>query len=395
MIKKKSRILYLIPESDWDSDAVLQSQVVTPALMLQQYGFDCAVLAAAERRHVPPAISGRGSEGGIRHIAWHASAESSSISQMLSLASRAISETSAQWGGFEPTIVYTRSFLHLPAARRLARHYGAVHVHDVRGLWAAEYAIGRKQTTLLHWLLEAWEMRRVRQADRLLCVSHRLADWLMGRIHRSVDGIVPCCIDTRMFKFNPEARSRIRRELHWDNNKVLVYCGGSNAWQRLPDVMRLMRDALDRNPSVRFLFLTTVAADLQAQAQVAGLPASHFVIRSVPYQGVPEWMSAADMAVILRDNILLNHVASPIKMAEYLACGLPVACSEAIGDISELVSRETLGVVLPSAGDLQASCLLEFLRGIQASDRQRCIDFAARHFSWETYLPVYEKVFAP
>ena len=39
---------------------------------------------------------------------------------------------------------------------------------------------------------------------------------------------------------------------------------------------------------------------------------------------VYKYLNAADVAFLLRDDVVLNRVASPTKLAEYMFCGLPI-----------------------------------------------------------------------
>ena len=55
---------------------------------------------------------------------------------------------------------------------------------------------------------------------------------------------------------------------------------------------------------------------------------------------------AADMGILLRENHPLNEVAAPTKFAEYVMTGPLVLISDNIGDYSNFVKRNNLGIVL-------------------------------------------------
>jgi glycosyltransferase involved in cell wall biosynthesis len=396
MNNNQSRILYLVPDYVWEFDPILHSQVLNPAQILQSNGFKCAILAAT--RESPSKWNA--TQGKIKHhdvciIPWFGYPNKPSIFSLWGIANVALKHTYEQLSAFKPSIIYTRSFLNIPTAQILARRLGATHVHDVRGLSAAESAYERGSTTFFHRVLECMEMRRVKKANKLLCVSHRLADWLHSRIGRTVDGVVPCCIDSKSFGYNASARMRLRSLMKWGSDtKVLVYCGGINHWQRIPDILKLMKSLCRCCPSLRLLFLTTKTKELQGEVLASGIPKSNFFIQSVPHHEISDWLSAADMAVILRENALINQVASPIKMAEYLACGLPVICSDGIGDLSSLINQHKLGVVITSP-NVDMPMLAYYLKTVSESNRIRCINFAGSYLNWSNYLSVYRDVFIP
>ena len=52
------------------------------------------------------------------------------------------------------------------------------------------------------------------------------------------------------------------------------------------------------------------------------------ICKSLGFAEVPHYLNAADVAFLFRDNVVMNAVASPTKLAEYMACGLPIISSE-------------------------------------------------------------------
>jgi glycosyltransferase involved in cell wall biosynthesis len=61
---------------------------------------------------------------------------------------------------------------------------------------------------------------------------------------------------------------------------------------------------------------------------------------------VPAAMAAGDYGLLLREPTITNRVAAPVKFAEYLACGLPVICSDCIGDCAEFLKTHKAGFVV-------------------------------------------------
>ena len=61
---------------------------------------------------------------------------------------------------------------------------------------------------------------------------------------------------------------------------------------------------------------------------------------------VAGYLIAADYGFLVRENSITNRVASPVKFAEYLACGLKILISKDLGDFTEFVERNNLGLVV-------------------------------------------------
>lgn len=69
-------------------------------------------------------------------------------------------------------------------------------------------------------------------------------------------------------------------------------------------------------------------------------------IMSVSRQKLPGLLCFCDEGIIFRWDSPTAIVSSPIKFAEYLACGLPVVASANAGDLEEIIKSNRFGVIL-------------------------------------------------
>ena len=96
----------------------------------------------------------------------------------------------------------------------------------------------------------------------------------------------------------------------------------------------------------------------------------------------------------MRDNVLVNNVASPVKVAEYLACGLPIIMTKGIGDYSEDLNREGIGLLLDDRANL-AEQVIHFLYDHDFDRmRERASTYALNRLTltanWDSYRQLYE-----
>jgi glycosyltransferase involved in cell wall biosynthesis len=111
------------------------------------------------------------------------------------------------------------------------------------------------------------------------------------------------------------------------------------------------------------------------------------VIRCIAHGEIPPYLALADLGLLLRYPSPVNRVASPVKFAEYLACGVPVLVSRGVGDCAEVVRKERVGYVLDDAF-APARAAAE-IRANRAALRARCRATAQRYFDWERHAPSY------
>jgi glycosyltransferase involved in cell wall biosynthesis len=238
------------------------------------------------------------------------------------------------------------------------------------------------------------QRQAVTSAGAVICVSRAMREELGLRwnIRTESFGVVPCCTDVEAGARAASRREITRGELGLADKLVIAYCGGCQPWQMLDQSLALFRCISEVRPNAHLLALTTDGAGIPSALTSNGIAADQYSILSVPHFKVAEILAAADVGLLLRDASVVNRVASPVKFAEYLSCGLPVIISNGVGDYSGEVKRQALGMVVPAGCRPHAAAefvipWLDRLAEEAPSFRLRCSRFAAENLNWERYLP--------
>lgn len=234
------------------------------------------------------------------------------------------------------------------------------------------------------------ERRAIQESAGVTCVSQAMVDQLRASYPEQPANkffVIPCCPDTAAFSAATTGRDQARHELGLTHKLVVTYLG-SLVWYQLPEAsFRIFLAIKSIRPDAHFLAITTNPAKMRELALTAGLQSDEITIRSVPSNEVPRLLVASDLGLMLRDNSMTNRVASPVKFGEYMAAGVPVIITPQLGDYSEAVRTNDLGVeVNLNNSDLD---LAGRLRGIAHQSnaeteqrRNRCIQFAESQLSW-------------
>lgn len=170
-------------------------------------------------------------------------------------------------------------------------------------------------------------------ADYVLCQSDEMKRYIESNYDVLPEKICVyrCGYDANLFKLNNSVRLQTRKELGIGENDILfVYSGGLHKWQKVDDSLRLFNNYHHYNSKSKMLILTgdgDMLSEMMSQEEFSSIRDA-VISTSVPFQSVPAYLNACDVAFLIRDNHVMNAVASPTKLAEYLACGLPVISSE-------------------------------------------------------------------
>lgn len=115
-----------------------------------------------------------------------------------------------------------------------------------------------------------------------------------------------------------------------DPNAV-IYAGGLQAWQNVS----MMLEAAAAVPQLNFEFLSGEALALKQLAEFNNIV--KYTCKSVAPSQVPSRYLCSTYGFILRDAMILNKVACPTKLVEYLYWGvIPIVLTPDIGDFNEL-----------------------------------------------------------
>jgi glycosyltransferase involved in cell wall biosynthesis len=176
-------------------------------------------------------------------------------------------------------------------------------------------------------------------------------------------------------------------------NKIICYCGGLAPWQRIETILDLAVRIANMDNNIRFLFLTRKSQDMARLIAEAHLDSSLVRVVSCGQAETPTYLSATDIGIILRHDNIINNVASPIKIGEYLASGIPVLLTRGIGDYSELVPSHNVGIICePEERDIEDIVL--YINKLDPQELfSRCTEFANRYLRWQAYSGQFERTY--
>ncbi|MEK6322358.1 MAG: hypothetical protein AABN33_11815 [Acidobacteriota bacterium] len=239
----------------------------------------------------------------------------------------------------------------------------------------------------------------VNSADAVVAVSEPLARKLqqaMGGEQKLV-AVIPCCVERPLFSCS--ARQGMRRTLGLSDDELLfVHTSTEERWEAFDQVLDFFRAAYLRQRS-RMLFLTTLDPSVVTASLSTNDPLlKALIIRKARPDEVSEYLSAADVGLLLRRPHETFRVANPIKFAEFLGAGLALVVSQNIGTTNQIVEAQKLGVIVPeysnsSAINEAAECLITMMKHDPDALRARAIEVCKELYVWDRYTPVISQLY--
>jgi glycosyltransferase involved in cell wall biosynthesis len=310
---------------------------------------------------------------------------------------------------------------HIPLAMALvARRFTRTRlVFDIRGLMAEEYADAGvwKEGSLKFRAVKALERAGIRRADQIVVLTRAMREWLLGQGLAGEDRIevIPCCVD--FDRYAEAGRADSGEDEGADNADArgghveaggageagrfeVVYAGSVTGLYMLEEMGRFFSELRAREPRAFLRILTkSPAEEAAARLRGVGLSAGDFHVGGVPAREVPRYLRRARLGLSFRKPTFSQVAASPTKIPEYLAAGLPVVSNACIGDVDQLLEGERVGVVVryftPEELGRAASAALAL--AAEPGAKERCVAVARRHFDLraiggERYANVYRRI---
>jgi hypothetical protein len=164
--------------------------------------------------------------------------------------------------------------------------------------------------------------------DGAVFVSDALFQMYRQVLYTKYIEIIPCPVPEEKFYYSLTLRNEMRK-LHSipKETKVCLYSGSMIAYQSIGEQIELYRNLL-LFPDV-LIIIATSEPDL-AKLHFSDFLSNRFKILSVKYEEMNSFYNMADFSFLIRDNKILNNVASPTKFGEYCLTGLPVIMNDTV-----------------------------------------------------------------
>lgn len=376
-----------------ENSAVFQAQVVDQVIALRKLGYSTAVLCASTDSAKFQIATGNKLDK--YQLPVHLVSDHGLLRNIFSFAVVLTSLKRTHKVGR----IYIRSFWAALSIFLASPMGQSTYVYDVRGDIIDESA-ARGRSAYRLFLIRMLETLALRRARYVTCVTKRLASIVRTRARlRTFPEVIPSCIDLNDFLFSEETRSARRAELGYNaEDIVFVYSGGMAHYQMILEMLALWRGVFPLNEHIKFLLM--INSDPPSLERSAGSLddfGSRLKLLNLPRSQVFATLSAVDIGFLLREDRTLNATASPVKFAEYLAAGLAVVSSPGVGDLSERINKQQLGVLVkplieaPEVDKLVG--FINFFEQNRVSFRERALLAARERYNWEAYRNTFRTLY--
>lgn len=257
---------------------------------------------------------------------------------------------------------------------------------------------GLQRNSYLYRFLKFAETKMLQRADAVITRSQKAIDIHVATIgdgHSNKFSVVYNGRDPNTFKIDVAARSEARKSLGIESEFLFVYAGSLGPQYCFPEMLRIFSAYVERHSA--HLLILTGNLDF-AKSHIPSALQSKITLKKVDSAEVPLYLNAADLAFALRQPSFSMQGVAPIKLGEYLLCGLPVIASKGIGDTEKILENFENCYLYDHQIDIEEQLpkITAFAENAIFADRIEIRENAKQFFSLEaaakSYIGVLEKI---
>lgn len=299
------------------------------------------------------------------------------------------------------TIVHARGYVPALIALGARGASGARFLFDMRGFWVDEKVEAGHWMAggLLYRVGKWWERRFFASADAIVSLTEegvRTLPQLGYNVPPTVIvEVIPTCVDLE--RFAPGAKDpRLVDSLGLAGATVIGCIGTMSNWYMRDEMLRYLArlgETLDRS---RILIVTREDhEELRQDAEAAGVPRDRLVITRADFADMPRFIRLFDAGLFFIRPALSKRGSAATKLAEFLACGVPVMINAGVGDSGTIVREGRVGVVLSTVDEEALEQSLPDARALLSDSAvgDRCRKVARERFDVEQGVEQYRRVY--
>ena len=238
----------------------------------------------------------------------------------------------------------------------LIKQVSAVYFHSIFNYWYAvffPFQNVKKRILDLHgsvpeeavfqgekgWICRyfAWiEKQAIRRCNYIICVSHNMKEHIQRKYPKTshcrfiIKPIIPT--NTLIAEIDYTEIETLRQSLGLSKQDVVIlYSVNLQKWQNWDLMVNLMQQSQDLN--YYYIILTGQKEEATSHLKNSNIDLSKIFIDCVSPTELYKYYAIANYGFLLRDEHVLNNVAAPTKLIEYLYYGIiPILKYENVGD---------------------------------------------------------------
>lgn len=215
----------------------------------------------------------------------------------------------------------------------------------------ADESFMRNHSKLRYWILNKMDLFAMKKAKAILYVSQYMREYYekLGNCSFSDKSYLMPCFNEEYDKTAFDAKDY--------SKKVFTYVGSLDLWQCFEQTADIYKRIEDKLQDCFFKVLTFDEKKGKRILEEKGV--KNYSVKRVPKEEVKQELLEANYGFIIREDSIVNRVATPTKFSSYLSSGVIPIFSKCLTDFTQESSK--MKYALPLDEDIDVTSLLDFV----------------------------------
>lgn len=274
---------------------------------------------------------------------------------------------------------------HIPAfiCSKIKEKTGIPYIFDMHGLRVEEMKRRGEPEALIN-LWDSIEKRTIKNADCVIVVSHLMKEYVNKYFGKPLDQIVVI----------PNGSELYEKKANYKTPMKIIYGGGFDAYERVLDFVKIEETL--KNGEYQFFLMGDGL--LSSRNEILNYINTKYL--NVIYLGKKsrdqslEIFSDMQVGVAPSTKDIVRETASPIKVLDYAACGLPIVTVNA-GEWSDTIKKYDCGIVVENSDSKEFAEALKQLkdRSIWEKKSANGERMIAEKYNWSLILKPLKELY--
>ena len=295
-------------------------------------------------------------------------------------------------------LIHARSYLPAAVAWIVYKATKVPFIFDMRALWPEELITSSRinRNSFLHKIIILNERLCLRDASTVVTLTNASVKYLNKKYSKELKNkelvVIPTCVDLNKFRMCLYDKSQ--------ENKSMVHgCIGTvlSGWFDIKWLAIWFNKLAEINQNSTFEIISQDDSKvIRSLVDPENLLGRRLKIYSCFPQDVPNAIKNHSISTMFYKGGEVSELGrSPTRLAEVLACGIPVVVNRGVGDVADIVTQNRVGIVLDGIDALSISNAIDNLHSLYLDEgiHRRCRDTAEKIFSLEFGIDNYRKAY--
>lgn len=242
-------------------------------------------------------------------------------------------------------------FIHSNKIKNICNEYKYIYIHSIYNYLKIKRFLNRNQIVILdvhgvvpeelHYnnqflkslIFNRVEKQAFKRSNYQIFVTNEMKNHFIKK-YDNVNGIIYPILPSNLVRKELNI-SKIKKSLGINSDEVIfIYSGNTHKWQNID----LMLESIDKlnNPKYKYIILSKDIEIIKQKLDKYNINKEQIILDSVQPEELSKYYEIANYGFVLRDEHILNNVACPTKLVEYMFYGIiPIVKSENIGDFKK------------------------------------------------------------